>query len=397
MPEQSRKPVVFIVAYWHDSRFKKKTGGLLRIFDLGTNLKRSGLNAHLFVPRIGNPKRQTSARVMEIPFIDLPVFRPLSFQFNLMIILLVASFRAVDFLYVRQMNSFVPHIVAKLRNLPIIYEIPNDPYIPARTLRSTKRALIRRIDKICLSLADRVVVLSAWSKERLIIRERVPAEKIHVLVSGSDCKLFRPLPRLQCCQKTRIDPNCRYIGFVGTFLSHQGIETLIEAAPNVVKADNAAKFLLVGDGPMRSAWEKLAERFGMKERFIFTGHVPYAQVPFYLGTMEICVAPFRKGSNQASPVKLFDYMACGKPIVASDLPAVREVIGDSGCAVLVPADRAEALSKAIIELLADEFRQRAMADTGRKLVVEKYNRTAIAGDLITIGKDIIARGSRCSQ
>ena len=108
----------------------------------------------------------------------------------------------------------------------------------------------------------------------------------------------------------------------------------------------------------------------------------------YIGAMDICVAPISLGSNQASPVKLFDYMACARPVVASDLPVVREIVGSSGCAELVPAGAVEALSQVLVELLADQSRQRAMADAGRKRVVENFSRMAVAEKLTAIGKHV---------
>ena len=174
----------------------------------------------------------------------------------------------------------------------------------------------------------------------------------------------------------------------------EGIETLIRAAPSVTEAQPAARFLIVGDGPMANIWKRRVQQCAMEDRFIFTGHVPYTDVPYYIGAMDICVAPITADSNQASPVKLFDYMASERPIVASDVPAVREIVGNCGCAELLPAGRAEELARALIELLADHPRQRAMAAAGRKRVVEKFNRAAIADALISIGGSIGGTGSR---
>ncbi len=120
---------ITIIAYWHDPRFKKKPGGLIRIFELADNLTSKGNRVVLILPQIGYPKTQTIAKVIEIPFIDLPLIRPLSFHLMSGLVLFIKMLERVDFLYVRQMNSFLPLIIARLFKIPTFFEIPNDPYL----------------------------------------------------------------------------------------------------------------------------------------------------------------------------------------------------------------------------------------------------------------------------
>jgi hypothetical protein len=74
--------VVFMYAYWHDHRFKDKTGGPIKVWELSDNLTKMGHTVFLFVPRIGFPELQTSAKVRAVPFIDLPAIRFISFQMS---------------------------------------------------------------------------------------------------------------------------------------------------------------------------------------------------------------------------------------------------------------------------------------------------------------------------
>jgi glycosyltransferase involved in cell wall biosynthesis len=105
-------------------------------------------------------------------------------------------------------------------------------------------------------------------------------------------------------------------------------------------------------------------------------------VPEYIGAMDICVAPHRKDTNQASPVKIFDYMACARPIVASDIEVIREIVEDSGCAVLVAPERPDQLAMAIISLLKDEKAAKAMSLKAREYVVTRFDRRKISEELI---------------
>jgi len=168
---------IFIIAYWHDPHFKKKIGGLIRIFDLADNLIEQGHNVSLFLPKIGFPKKQTIAKVIEIPFIELPILRPISFHLISSMALLLKLKDHPDLLYTRQMNSFVPMLIAKLFKIPSFFEIPNDPYLAYRSKSQIRMLLERIIDKYSMKFSDNIVVLSEWSKRRLNQLGSVPFRK----------------------------------------------------------------------------------------------------------------------------------------------------------------------------------------------------------------------------
>ena len=370
-----------IVAYWHDPRFKKKAGGLIRMFELADNLIALGHEATMVLPKLGFPKTQTCARVVEIPFLDFPIFRPLCFHLLSTCYILFTCPGRIDRIYVRQMNSFLPLLVARLFGIFSYFEIPNDPYIGYSLVGKSKRWLIKIIDRLCMTLSDRNVVLSDWSKKRLHALGHIPMEKIMVFPSGTDTDLFRPMEKDVSCRELNLDPSYNYIGFIGSFLAFQGVDTLIDAAPLILERIPNTRFLLVGDGPMREDWEEKAKEKCLQDHFIFTGHVPYREVPNYIGAIDICVAPHHEDTNQASPVKLFDYMASARPIVASDIDVVREIIGDSGCAVLVDPHGASGFAAAIVALLKDNGLRIELSRKGREYALHHYDRRKLTASL----------------
>ena len=352
------------------------------MFELADNLTQLGHQVTLILPKIGYPKKQTVADVTEIPFIDLPIIRPISFHFLSSMYLLKTLRNNADFIYVRQLNSFLPLLISKLYNIPSFFEIPNDPYIAYQSGSKMRRFFERTMDKLSMALSNKIVVLSEWSKKRLNEIGGIPLSKVVVLPSGTDTDLFRPLEKDACCQKVGLDPSFFYIGFVGTFFVHQGIDVLIDAAPVVLEKFPNVRFLLVGDGPMMDAWKNKVNQKGLRDFFVFTGQVPYTEVPGYVGAMDICIAPHLRDSNQGSPVKIFDYMACGRPIVASDIEVVREIIGNSGCALLVSPEDTDDLAREIILLFQDETKRMEMAKKGRKWVKVNFDRKKLAEKLI---------------
>lgn len=373
---------ITIITYWHDPRFKKKKGGLIRMFSLADNLTKLGNDVTMILPKLGFPKEQTIARVIEIPFVDVPMLRPISFHF-LSSLYLLWRLKNASFIYVRQMNSFLPLLIARLYGTPSVYEIPNDPFLAYESSKFMRRIFQILTDKAAMNLAHRIVVLSEWSKKRLSQIGGITPSKIVVTPSGTDTNLFKPLDKIQCCTEIGLDPSPVYIGYAGSFFDYEGVDVLIDSAPYILAKCRNVKFLLVGDGPMISDWTARISSKGLQDSFTFTNRVPYAQVHKYINAMDICVAPHHKETSQASPVKLFDYMACGRPIVASDIDVVREIIGNSECALMVAPETPYDLAQALIYLIENEKSREDMGRKGRTYVVSHYDRENITRNLIT--------------
>ena len=367
---------ITIITYWHDPRFKKKIGGLIRMFSLADNLTKLGHDVTMILPKLGFPKKQTIARVIEIPFVDITILRPVSFHL-LSSLYLLWHLKDASLVYVRQMNSFLPFLIARLYGVPSVYEIPNDPFLAYESSKFIRRIFQTLTDKAAMAFSNRIVVLSEWSKKRLRKMGGITPAKILVTPSGTDTNLFRPLDKIQCCKEIGLDPSLLYIGYAGSFFDYEGVDVLIDSAPFILNEFPKTNFLLVGDGPMTDNWKVRISLKGLQDSFIFTNRVPYTEVHKYIGAMDICVAPHHKETSQASPVKLFDYMACGRPVVASDIDVVREISEDSRCVLLVEPENPVSLANGILSLLENKDDRLALGNLCRQLVLSKYDRMKI--------------------
>jgi glycosyltransferase involved in cell wall biosynthesis len=151
-------------------------------------------------------------------------------------------------------------------------------------------------------------------------------------------------------------PDGATVGYAGHLYAWKGVDVLIEAIARLPQA----RALIVGgheQEPDLGRVRGLARRLGLEERITFTGLVPPMSVAGLLEKATILVLPnlpSATSSTFTSPLKLFEYMAAGRAIVASDLPALREILRDGGNALLVPAGDPDALAAAIRRLLDDE-------------------------------------------
>jgi glycosyltransferase involved in cell wall biosynthesis len=163
------------------------------------------------------------------------------------------------------------------------------------------------------------------------------------------------------------------VGYVGRFHTlgkSKGLDTLIEAAALLREQDTEIVLCFVG-GPKGSfpALEELARRYGLPvDRLFLVDQVPLLKVPFYMRAFDVCAMPFPWTEHYAyymSPLKMFEYMASGTPIVATDLPSTKEILHDGENAVLVEPDSPEALARGIRLLLE-------MPDLGQRLTAQAY-------------------------
>jgi glycosyltransferase involved in cell wall biosynthesis len=133
---------------------------------------------------------------------------------------------------------------------------------------------------------------------------------------------------------------------------------------------------------MKDSWIKRAAARDVGDRFHFVGEVDYEEVPVWLGAMDVCVAPFLRSAGLRSPVKLFDYMACGRPVVASKIEGTTDIFERCSGMILIPPEDTGVLSENILALLEAPKRSEKMGAEGRAFVAAMYDRASFARRII---------------
>ena len=147
-----------------------------------------------------------------------------------------------------------------------------------------------------------------------------------------------------------------------------------------------ARFLLVGDGPYRDQFERLAHETGMRDRFIFAGLVPPEQMPRYYALMDVLVHLSRR---EGLPRALPQALATGKPVVAFDCDGAREVCLDGQTGFLVPLGRKELLVERLRRLEGDVELRRQMGATGRAFVRDRFGVEVMVEELRTLYRRLV--------
>ena len=235
------------------------------------------------------------------------------------------------------------------------------------------------LENYVIRKADAVIVVTQGIEDYLI-NHGVDKNKVWVIENGANTELFKPIRDNNILKglknRLHITDDENVVVFVGNLAPWQGVEYLLRAVPLIVEENPKTKFLIVGDGMMKEELESLTKELNIRHDVIFTGTVPYESVPEYMNLSDVCVAPFIRTRNESmglSPLKIYEYLACGTPVVASDIKGVGDLLESSNSGIPVIPDNPNELAKAIIKLLNDKQLREQMGKNGREMVVSNYS------------------------
>jgi glycosyltransferase involved in cell wall biosynthesis len=289
--------------------------------------------------------------------------------------------KKIDLLYSRSFNAYLEGFLITLYRIPLVLEINGLAFEErAAVLKSQNKLLVKfmkAVSRSFLNYTSSIIAVTNKIKTQLNEDYNVSSKKIYVVNNGVNEELFRPMPEVvsKIRKELKLGAKTKVICFVGAFDPWHGIDTLITATGIVIEKEPQTIFLMVGDGIMMAPLSEKVKKNSLEDNFRFTGRIPYENVPPYINTSNICVIPFpRKNTHlkDSSPLKLYEYLACGKPVVSTEVGGVAEVLSASGAGLLVRPDDPEALASGMIELLKDEKRQKLMGKKGRKYVVSNF-------------------------
>jgi glycosyltransferase involved in cell wall biosynthesis len=273
-------------------------------------------------------------------------------------------------------NSWAGVAVARLAGLPLLLEWNNSEVWATRHWSPVGwwARVVAVFEDVNRRGADRVVVVSRALAAELEAHGVDPA-RIVVNPNGVDPERFRPGAGGEAVRERYGLGDALVVGFVGSFNFYQGTPVLMRAATEVCREADA-RFLLVGYGELLGPTRAAAEEAGVTDRVVFTDRVPVDDVPAYVDACDVAVAPMtpnRDGSDFFnSPVKVFEYMAAGKAIVASRLGQIAEVIEEGETGLLVAPDSPGELAAAILRLARDPGLRRRLGEAARRAAVERH-------------------------
>ncbi|MBV8730703.1 MAG: glycosyltransferase family 4 protein [Acidobacteriia bacterium] len=315
-----------------------------------------------------NPLWQRLAR--RIPF----AYEAVQLAYNLIGIPMLAweALRdRADLLYERySLFNFTGVAVAKLCGIPIVLEV-NSPF----ALEQGRERDIRLVrfaawtERAIANLASRAVVVST-PLARILEGSGVEGDRIDVMTNGVRLEHFVSRPQSDKLRASLgLKPGERVIGFVGWFRRWHGIEMLLDAFQSSGLASERVRLMLVGGGQAMNEIEAYVREKQMGDSVIFTGPVPHANILEYLDLIHIAVQP--AANEYCCPMKILEYMALGKPIVAPRQKNIQEILRDGVEArFFTPRDTAS-LADALRAVAQDAAMARWMGERARAAISER--------------------------
>jgi glycosyltransferase involved in cell wall biosynthesis len=256
---------------------------------------------------------------------------------------------------------------ADLQGRPYVLEINSPLRLEQKQYRSLHLGSTARAIERVLFFSATLVVGVSQAVVDYVIRQSGRTGPTLVLPNGVDLELFGSLRR-------RSIPGKFTVGFVGSLKPWHGIENLLEAFATLAGESPEYHLLVVGDGPLREWLDAFVRRSSLTSRVSLIGSVEKKRIPEMLAQMQVAVAPYPEIADfYFSPLKLFEYMAAGCAIVASNIGQAGEILLDGKNALLTrPGSAADLVEK--IRLLRDDARLReAISRTARREAFRKHS------------------------
>jgi glycosyltransferase involved in cell wall biosynthesis len=229
-------------------------------------------------------------------------------------------------------------------------------------------------EKTCLRRLQHIIVVTEESAKRLE-SQGISSKKLTVVGNTPD-KQFFPTPDEDAISLSEErDEDRQNLLFVGKIDAHRGIDLVVRVMPNLRQEFPSITFTVVGDGTERHRLEELARSLGLQEAIHFPGWVKFRDTWDYITASTICLIPHLRSEHTDTtlPNKLFDYMALGKPVVASDCLPMKRIISETDCGLTFCSGDVASLENALRRLLVDpQLRVRAGLN-GRNAVLDRYN------------------------
>jgi len=257
-------------------------------------------------------------------------------------------------------------LAARLARIPIIIHTPHG-HVFFGYFGPIKSKIFIFLEKLASPITDKIIALTNRENEDYISYRVADEEKSVVIYSGIELNKFIDLPleeKQNFKKELRIPENSLIVGTLGRLVPVKGPEFLVEAAKHIISKFPDTFFMLTGDGYLRLDLEKKALDFGLKENIIFLGWRDDAAK--ILSVYDVFVLP---SLNEGMGRVLVEAMALGKPIVASRIGGIPDLVTHGKNGFLVPPKDPEELAKYIQILLEDKEKRNKMGLAGKKMAM----------------------------
>lgn len=298
-------------------------------------------------------------------------------------------------------NAVSVRAVAEAVGIPWVYEVRGqlaDTWASTRpefAQESERYRLFNAREAEAAKAADWVITLGEHMKRNLVA-VGVPEGKVSVLPNGiGDKFLEEPISRLAARSELSLSADAFYVGTVSSLVPYEGLDTVLRAVAQLAPAHPSLRVLIVGDGTERENLRRLAYDLGVSGICHFPGRVPREKTHLYHASLDAFVVP-RKDltvTRSVTPLKPVEALASGVPVLASDLPALQELIRDGENGHLIKAGDVNAWASVISSMIDNPDEVECMGRRGRDFALLTRTWSSNAQSLGDIYESLINKPS----
>ena len=277
------------------------------------------------------------------------------------------------------LNGVMALALRSATGLPVIYDVRDFPEMTWAIQHGGAGSELYRkrrgAETRCAAEADAVITSSETMKAELRSRG-IDAARIEVVPQVVDTATFTPRERPAELARAYGLEGRFVVGSLTSLRDYEGVDVLLRAVASARAELPQLAALIVGDGPERASLERLASELGIAGAVVFSGRVSQDRAPDHYALLDLFAVPRRdlELCRTVTPLKPFESLAMGVPVVASDLSALRELADDSVAVRLVPPDDPDALAREIVTLAADPSLRGQLSSRAREYVFERHGR-----------------------
>lgn len=304
-----------------------------------------------------------------------------------------------DFVYERAaLYSTAGLTVARALNVPLVVELNAPLSLEQSTYRtSSLPGLAGEAERRTLTGADLVLTVSLPLRD-YVIGIGVQPERVVVVPNGIDPAIFAPAARSATTRTRWGLGDGPILGFVGGLRPWHGVRSLPALLERLAKRHPSVQMVIAGDGPLRDELFQAFVARSLSDRVVFTGALAHEEVADVVRLFDIAVAPYDETDHlfYFSPLKLFEYMGCGAPVVAAALGQIAEVVRDGDNGLLYAPGDPDALAGACERLLDDPALRERLGRAAAAAVHSRYTWAANARRIIELVRDTPLRMEACA-
>ncbi|MFQ6083735.1 MAG: glycosyltransferase family 4 protein [Candidatus Aminicenantia bacterium] len=288
--------------------------------------------------------------------------------------------------------GFLGRLAAKLAGIPIIIHTPHG-HIFFGYFGPFKTKIFIFLEKIASYITDKIVALTNREKEDHILFKIANEDKFVVINSGVEINKFKELPfdeKQNFKRALGIPENSLIVGTVGRLVPVKGPEFLIEAAKYIISKYSDTFFIFTGDGYLKQNLERKAFEIGIKKNIIFLGW--RNDVAKIISIYDIFVLP---SLNEGMGRVLVEAMAIGKPIVASNVGGIPDLVTHGKNGFLVSPKNPEELAKYIQILIEDKEKRESMGQAGKEIALN-FSKEIMVEKIAKLYKELLMQKNICS-